>query len=138
MGHIDALAVGAHHPEAGLPHHLGQLVLQPLAVGAGFGETAGDDDGGLDPRGGALLQGGGHDFGRDHHHRQVRGGGGVGDGFIDLEAQDFLGLGVDGIERPGEAAVFQVGQDVVAQLARGGRGADDRDAFGTKDGLQAG
>ena len=29
--HIDPLAVGAHHPEAGAAHHLGQFVLQALA-----------------------------------------------------------------------------------------------------------
>ena len=138
VGHIDPLAVGPHHPEAGLPDHLGQFVLQALAVGAGLGEAAGDDDGGLDSLGGALLQGGGHELGRDHHHRQVRGGGRVGDGLIDLEAQDLVGLGVDGVEGAGEAAVFEVGQDVVAQFARRGGGADDRHAFRTKDGLQAG
>ena len=118
VGHIDPLAIGPHHPDAGLPDHLGQFVLQPFAIGAGLGETAGDDDGGLDSLSGALLQGGRHELRRDHHHRQVRGGGRVGDGLIDLEAQDLLGLGVDGVEGAGEAAVFQVGQDIVAQLAR--------------------
>ena len=134
MGHIDPLAVGPDDPEAGLPHHLGQLVLEALAVGAGLREAPGDDDGRLDSLGGALLQGGGHDLGRNHHHRQFRGGGGVGDGLIDLQAQDLLGLGVDGVEGAGEAAVLEIGQDVVAQFPRRGGGADDRHASGLEDG----
>ena len=108
------------------------------AVGAGLGKAAGDDDGGLHPLRGALLQGGGDDPGRNHHHRQVRGRRGVGDAFIDLEAQNLVGLGVDGVEGPGEAAVFEVGQDVVAQFAGGSGSADDRNAFRLEDGGQAG
>jgi len=138
VGHIHPLAVGAHHLEAGAADDLGHLVLEALPVLPGFGEPAGDDDCGLDPLVGALLQGGDDDFGGDHHHGQLRGLGRVGDGLVDLKPQDFFGFRVDGEKRAGEAAVFEVGQDVVAELAgRGGR-ADDSHAFRLEDGVQAG
>ena len=57
VGHVDALAVGPDDPEAGLPDHLGQFVLEALPVRPGLGKAAGDDDGALDPLVGALLQG---------------------------------------------------------------------------------
>src|SRR5574340_1252953 len=49
--------------------------LEAHAVGAGLGEAAGDDDGGLDAFGGALFQSRGDNLRRYHHHRQRRGGG---------------------------------------------------------------
>ena len=86
MGHVDPLTIGPDDPNPGLTNNLGQLVLEALPVGTGLGKAAGDDDGGLHPLLGALLQGGGDDPGRNHHHRQIRGRRGITDAFIDLEA----------------------------------------------------
>ena len=49
-------------------------------------KAAGDDNGGLNAFLGALLQSRGDNFGRNHHHRQLRGRRGLGDALIDFEA----------------------------------------------------
>ena len=138
VGHVDALAVGSHHLEAGLPDHPGHVLLQALPLRPGLGKPPGDDDGPLDSPVSTLLQGRGDQPGGDDHHRQFRGFRRVGNGFINLEATNLVGLGVDGVQGSRETAVFEVGQDVVPQFAGRGGSADNGHAFGLEDSVQAG
>ena len=76
--------------------------------------------------------------GGDDHHGQLRGLGDLSDGLVNLQAENFVGLGVDGVQISRETSVSEVGQDVVAEFAGRGGGADDGHAFGLENGVQAG
>jgi len=136
VGDIHPLAVGPDEAHAVLPARLRQLRLELLAVLARLGKPAGDDHGGLHARPAALLDGP-HDHPRgDDHYGHVRGRRGRTDRRVGLEAQDLVGLRVDGVDRPRKPGLDQVVKDVVAELPGCARRADKGHACRLEDGIQ--
>ena len=111
---VEALAVGTDKPDPVAAGGLDQFFLEFFPVRPGFGKTAGNDDGGLDPGLAALFNGPGHGPGRNDHHGQIRRAGNVADLFKGRQFQNLVGLGINGIDGPGETGVDQVIENIMA------------------------
>jgi len=112
MGIIDPLTVWSHHPDA-IPGGGGcQLLLEFFPFHAGLGKAAGNDHRRPDAAAAALFYRAGDHPGRNHDHSQVGGRRCRLDVRIGLQAQQFIRLGVDGIDRSLETGVDEVVEDV--------------------------
>jgi len=124
----DPHAVRPDQAHPGGARRLENAVLQRATLGAGFGEAAGQD--GRDPDAG-LCTG----FDRRRHMGRVEQNVGVVDRprhraqiRVGSRALHFGIVGIDGVDRAGEAVTVEIALGSPAGLARIGRRADQRDA----------
>ncbi len=128
VGADDAHAVGF-----GLGHH---LTFQLGALAADLGEAAGEYHRPLDAAAAALGDQARHAGGRGTDQRQLGRAGNRGDGRPGLDAEDHVGLGIDGIDVAAKAILDQADHGLVAALGGIARGAHHGNAGGSQDGVQ--
>ena len=102
-----------------------QLLLDTLALGSGLAEARGDDDDAAHAGGHAVRDRAGHQLGTHEHDGQLDGSGHLAERRVRLAAEDLRCGGVNGIERPVEAARHHAPPAASARLVRHGGGADD-------------
>jgi hypothetical protein len=78
----------------------------------------------------AVLYGHGYEPGRDDHVGDIHLPGNIENGFVGLDAADFVGLGVDGVDTPLVAEIQQVFDQPVTDVKFFSRRTDNRHTYG--------
>ena len=129
-------AVGADHAHPRLAADGHHAVLDGAALGADLAEARRDDDDALHPAGDRVLHRLQRRLGRQDHDAEIQRVGDVLDRGVGPHTRDRARRGVDRVQRPGEAALQDVDEDVVAHLAGGGRRTDHRHRLRAHDRIQ--
>jgi hypothetical protein len=132
-GTHDAEAVRPNDPHAVRPRRREDPALQLGALRADLLEPGGDDDHGLDPGRGALLDGRRHRRGRGHDDDEPGGLGQRGEVRVRPDAEDAGALLVDRVDRAAEGAADQVPEDRPTDAARLLGRPDDGDRGGREE-----
>jgi len=129
VGVDGAERIGTDGPDPARADLPGHLFLKPSAVGADLGKTPGHQDDPPDPLADAVVEQS-RRLGLGHgDHGQIGNRFDPADVRIGLDPQDFLLLGVHGVDRPRVSQLEQIGNEVVARA---------KDIFGSADQGDAG
>ncbi len=121
----DPLAIRAEDPDAVLPGYGQAVLLDGCPFGADFGEATAVEDDKLDPFLPTIVNGLGHESGRDDHVYDIHISGNIQNRGIRFDAPDLIGLGIDGVDRPLESKIQQVLDNSVADVKFLGGCTDD-------------
>lgn len=128
------VAHGVGAEDAGVAAFDDVFELVFFLVVADFAEAAADDDGPFDFFVDAVCEDLGDDGGGDADDNEVDGAGEVADGFVAFHAEDFVLVGIDGVEGAFVVADEDVFEGGVPDFGWVFAGADDGDGAGLEEG----